>query len=310
MVVMHVLIVGAGGVGGYFGAKLARAGTTVTFLARGAHLAAIQRDGLRVRSAVEGEWVVKPRAVADVRGEPPADAVLFCVKAFDTESAATAIKPAVGPDTAVVSLQNGVDNEDALERVLGPGHAVGGVAYVFATIEAPGVIAHRLAGRVAFGELDGRPSPRLSRLHEAFVAAGVPSEVVGDIRRTLWEKYLMISAQAGMTGLTRAPIGVIRSVPESWAMYRAIVEELAALGRASGVQVGRESVQGVMRAAQGLAPEALSSLHHDLVQGKRLELEALHGHAVRLSEKLGVPTPMVLAVYAALKPHLDGRAAG
>ena len=307
---MRVLIVGAGGVGGYFGAKLARAGTAVTFLARGAHLAAIQRDGLRVRSAVEGEWVVKAHAVADVRGEPPVDAVLFCVKSFDTESAAAAIKPAVGPDTAVVSLQNGVDNEDALERVLGSGHAVGGVAYVFVTIEAPGVIAHRLGGRVAFGELDGRPSPRLQRLHEAFVTAGVPSQVVSDIQRTLWEKYLMISAQAGMTGITRAPIGVIRRVPESWAMYRAIVEELAALARASGVALPRESVEGVMTAAQGLAPEALSSLHHDLVQGKRLELEALHGHAVRLGEKLGVPTPMVRAVYAALKPHLDGRAAG
>ena len=307
---MRVLIVGAGGVGGYFGAKLARAGTAVTFLARGAHLAAIQRDGLRVRSAVEGEWVVKAHAVADVRGEPPVDAVLFCVKSFDTESAAAAIKPAVGPDTAVVSLQNGVDNEDALERVLGSGHAVGGVAYVFVTIEAPGVIAHRLGGRVAFGELDGRPSPRLQWLHEAFVTAGVPSQVVSDIQRTLWEKYLMISAQAGMTGITRAPIGVIRRVPESWAMYRAIVEELAALARASGVALPRESVEGVMTAAQGLAPEALSSLHHDLVQGKRLELEALHGHAVRLGEKLGVPTPMVRAVYAALKPHLDGRAAG
>jgi len=307
---MRVLIVGAGGVGGYFGAKLARAGTAVTFLARGAHLAAIQRDGLRVRSAVDGEWVVRAHAVADVRGEPPVDAVLFCVKSFDTESVATAIEPATGPDTAVVSLQNGVDNEDRLERVLGPGHAVGGVAYVFATIEAPGVITHRIGGRVVFGELDGRASPRLQRLHETFVAAGVPSEVSRDIRRTLWEKYLMISAQAGMTALTRAPIGVIRRVPETWAMYRAIVEELAALARASGVALGRESVGGVLSAAQGLAPEALSSLHHDLVQGKRLELEALHGHAVRLGDKLGVPTPMVRAVYAALKPHLDGRAAG
>jgi len=154
---MRVLVAGAGGVGGYFGARLVRAGTPVTFLARGAHLEAMRRDGLRVRSAVDGEWVVKADAVSDVGNQPPVDVVLFCVKSFDTESAAAAIRPVVGPDTAVVSLQNGVDNEEAIDRVLGAGHAVGGVAYVFATIESPGVIAHRLAGRVVFGELLAEP---------------------------------------------------------------------------------------------------------------------------------------------------------
>ncbi len=302
-------MVGAGGVGGYFGARLARAGTAVTFLARGAHLEAMRRDGLRVRSAVDGEWVVEADAVSDVAGQPVADVVLFCVKSFDTESAAAAIRPVVGPRTAVVSLQNGVDNEETLDRVLGPGHAVGGVAYVFATIESPGVIAHRLAGRVVFGELDGRPSPRLERLREAFAAAGVPAEVVGDIRRALWEKYLMISAQAGTTALTRAPIGVIRAVPETWGMYRMIVEELAAVAEAGGVPLGDGVVDAIVKVAEGLAPEALSSLYHDLVQGRRLELEALHGHAVRLGQRLGVATPTVLAVYAALKPHVDGHPA-
>ena len=304
---MRILIVGAGGVGGFFGAKLARAGVPVTFLARGAHLAAMQRDGLRVRSAVEGESVVKVEAVADVDGLPAADAVLFCVKSFDTESAAAAIRPVVGPDTAVVSLQNGVDNEEAIARVLGPGHGVGGVAYVFATIESPGVIAHRFAGHVVFGELDGRSRPRLGRLREAFVGAGVRAEVVPDIRRALWHKYVMIAAQAGTTALCRVPIGVIRTVPETWRLYRLIVEELAALARASGVDLGADVVESVLKAAQGLAPEAFSSLHHDLTQGRRLELETLHGHAVRLGARLGVPTPTVFAVYAALKPHLDGR---
>jgi len=304
---MRVLIVGAGGVGGYFGAKLARAGVPVTLLARGAHLAAMQRDGLRVRSAVEGESVARVTAVADVTGLPPADAVLFCVKSFDTETAAAAIRPVIGPGTAVVSLQNGVDNEETLARVLGPGHAVGGVAYVFAAIESPGVIAHRFAGHVVFGELDGQPSPRLEALRAAFTHAGVRAEVSPDIRRTLWQKYVMITAQAGMTALSRAPIGVIRAVPESRQMYRRIAEELTALAAASGVDLGRDAVEGVMKAADGLAPEAYSSLHHDLTQGRRLELETLHGHAVRLGERLGVPTPTTFAVYAALKPHLDGR---
>jgi len=306
---MRVLVVGAGGVGGYFGARLARAGTPVTFLARGAHLEAMRRDGLRVRSAVDGEWTVEVDAVGDVAGRPPEDVVLFCVKSFDTEAAALAIRPVVGPDTAVVSLQNGVDNEETLDRILGRGHAVGGVAYVFATVASPGVIAHSLAGRIVMGELDGRPSSRLEPLRSALTAAGVPADVVGDIRRALWEKYLLISAQAGTTALTRAPIGVIRAVPETWRMYRMIVEELAAVAQAAGVPLTDGVTDSILKAAEGLAPEALSSLYHDLVQGRRLELEALHGHAVRLGQRLGVPTPTVLAVYAALKPHVDGRAA-
>jgi 2-dehydropantoate 2-reductase len=306
-VVSGVLVVGAGAVGGYFGGRLARAGVPVTFLARGPHLEALQRDGLRVRSAIEGEWSVKVDAVGDVSRRPPAGAVLFCVKAFDTETAAAAIRPVVGPDTPVVSLQNGVDNEERIDAVLGAGHAVGGVAYVFATLESPGVIAHRLLGRAVFGELDGRSSPRLDRLRAAFDAAGVPAEVLPDIRRALWQKYLLITAQAGMTALVRAPIGVIRQVPESWRMFRAIVEEVAALAAAAGVALGDDAVDSVMKVAEGLAPEALSSLHDDLVQGRRLELEALHGHAARLGARLGVPTPMVSAVYAALEPHAAGR---
>ncbi|HXH81532.1 MAG TPA: 2-dehydropantoate 2-reductase N-terminal domain-containing protein, partial [Candidatus Tectomicrobia bacterium] len=151
---MRLLVVGAGGVGGYFGGRLARAGVPVTVLARGPHLEAIRRHGLRVRSATDGEWVAKVDALADVTGQAPFDTVLFCVKSFDTATAAAAIRPALAPGAAVVSLQNGVDNEETLDAVLGPGHAVGGAAYVFAAIEAPGLIVHRLGGRLVLGELD------------------------------------------------------------------------------------------------------------------------------------------------------------
>ena len=302
---MRVLVVGAGGVGGYFGAKLARAGTSVTMLARGAHLDAIRRDGLRVRSLIEGESVVHVDA-ADTVGSTPADAVLLCVKSFDTESAVTAIRPAVGPDTAVLSLQNGVDNEEKIDALLGAGHALGGAAYVFATIEAPGVIAHRFAGRIVFGEMDGRPRPRATRLHDAFAAAGVPVELSADVRRVLWEKYLLISAQAGMTSLTRCPTGVVRGTPETWAMFRRIVEELSAVAHAAGVALAPDVVETIMKQAAAIGPDTYSSLHHDLVTGKRLELEALHGHAVRLGERLRVPVPTIFAVYAALKPHVNG----
>jgi 2-dehydropantoate 2-reductase len=303
---MRIAIVGAGGVGGYFGAKLARAGESVVMLARGAHLDAIRRHGLRVRSAVDGEFTAKADAVESFADQAPVDMALFCVKSFDTREAAEALRPVLGRDTGVVSLQNGVDNEEILDDVLGAGRALGGAAFVFSTIESPGVIAHTLLGRIVFGELDGRVSERATRLRDALAAAGVPVELSTEVRRVLWEKYLLISAQAGTTALTRAPIGVIRQIPETWRMYRRIVEELAAVARAAGVTLPADVVETIIKNASALAPTAFSSLHHDLVHGRRLELEALHGHAVRLGERLGVPTPTVFAVYAALKPHAAG----
>jgi 2-dehydropantoate 2-reductase len=307
---MKLVVMGTGGVGGYFGARLARSGADVTFVARGAHLEAIRARGLTVRSAAAGEFVIHARAVADLTGHALADAVLFCVKSFDTESAAEALRAVVGPETAVLSLQNGVDNEEKIDAVLGAGHAVGGAAYVFATIDSPGIISQTLGGTITFGELDGVERPRTRRLLDAFAAAGVPAELSADIRRVLWEKYLLIAAQAGMSTLARVPIGVIRAIPETWKMYRGIVEELAALAAAEKVGLSADVVDRIMSTAGGLGAGAMSSMHHDLVHGRRLELEALHGHAVRLGERLGVPTPAVFAVYAALKPHAAPAPAG
>ena len=303
---MRLVIVGAGGVGGYFGAKLSRAGEDVTFVARGAHLAAIQRDGLRVRSAIDGEFVARPAAVEKLGAGAPADAVLLCVKGFDTEAALAAVRPAVGPGTAVLSLQNGVASAEAIDAAFGRGHAVGGAAYVFATIEFPGVVVHRFLGRIALGELDGTVTPRAAALRDAFARAGIGVELSTVMPRVLWEKYLMIGAQAGMTALTRCPVGVLRERPACWRMYRAIVEELAALGQAAGIPLDG-AAERTIATAETLAPEATASLHHDLMAGKRLELETLHGYAVRLAERLGVPVPMTSAVYAGLLPHVDGR---
>jgi len=304
---MRIVVVGAGGVGGYFGARLARGGQDVTVVSRGAHLDAIRSGGLRVRSALEGEYTAAVKAVEKVDGLPPADVVLLCVKSFDTETATEQIRGVVGPETPVLSLQNGVDNEEKVDALLGAGHALGGVVYVFAAIEAPGVIVHTFGGIVALGEMDGRVTPRAERVRDAFAASGVPVTLTTDIRRALWEKYLMLAAQAGLTALTGCPIGVIRDTPETWRMYRLIVEELAALGRASGVALPADAVETTLANAGKLAPHLYSSMHYDLTHGKRLELEALHGHAVRLGERLGVRTPMVFAVYAALKPHAEGR---
>lgn len=304
---VRVVVMGAGGVGGYFGGRLARAGARVTFVARGPHLEALRRQGLRVESAIEGQWGAHVEAVESPAGLGPVDAVLLCVKSFDTDAALELVHPVVGPVTGVLSLQNGVDGIERIDAALGPGHALGGAAYVFATIQSPGVIAHRFAGRIVFGEPDGRVSARAEQLRAAFAAAGVPVELSPDIRRVLWEKYIFICAHAGMTALTRAPHGEIRRTPETWRMYGAIVEEIIALGRAAGVALPADAAARVIKTAETLDAGNRSSLYHDLAEGKRLELEALHGHAARLGEALGVATPMTFAVYAALKPHLMGR---
>ena len=303
---MRIFVMGSGGTGGYFGAKLARAGEDITFVARGAHREAIQRRGLCVKSAIEGEWTVRAPAVERVDGLPPPELVLFCVKSFDTEGAAEVIRPVVGPHTGVLSLQNGVDNEDKLARLLGPGHVMGGVAQVFAMIEAPGVIAHALLGRIVFGEMDGKESERARAFLAACERASIPAELSPHMLRTLWEKYVYLVAHAGMTALTRSPAGVIRRLPETRRMFRLIVEEMAALGRAAGAGLPETIVDPCLNTLDALGSAAYSSLYHDLTHGKRLELEALHGHAMRLGERYGIPTPMLFAVYAALRPHVDG----
>src|SRR3990172_7179580 len=202
---MRIVVMGSGGTGGYFGAKLARAGGDVTFVARGAPLAPLGARGLRVKSAIDGEWVVRAPAVERLDGLPPADLVLFCVKSFDTERAGEVIKPVVGPDTGVLPVQNGVDNEEKLERILGPGHVMGGVAQVLSTIEAPGIVSHRFLGRVVFGEMDGLPTHRAPAFLQACKRAGIEAQISGTMLRALWEKYAFIAAHAGMTALTRCP---------------------------------------------------------------------------------------------------------
>ena len=297
---------GSGGTGGYFGAKLARAGEDVTFVARGAHLAALRSRGLTVKSAVEGEWTVRAPAVERLEGAPSADLVLFCVKSFDTEEAAQLIRPVVGPHTGVLSIQNGVDNEEKLERVLGGGHVLGGAVRVFATIEAPGVIAHTFGGHLIFGEMDGRETERARAVLAACRKAAIPAELVADVTRALWEKYVFLTTHAGITALTRCPAGVLRALPEVRELYRRTVTELLAIGRAAGAAVDDGVLEQGMKLLDTVAPNAYSSLHHDLIHGKRLELDALHGHAVRLAERHGVAAPTLFAVYAALRPHRDG----
>lgn len=299
---MRIAVYGAGGVGGYFGGRLAQAGLDVRFIARGAHLEAIRERGLRVRS-VGGDFEVAAQATDDPAEIGPCDAVWVCVKSYDTDEVGAALAPLLGDDTAVVSFQNGVDNEERLAAHVGDERVVGGVALIFSTIAEPGVIAHTGGTtRILFGEMDGRRTERVKLLEEACRSAGVDVEVPPDIRQALWMKFSFILAHAGMTASVRLPLGEIRDQESSWAMFRRIVEEVVAVAAAEGVELPEGVVDRQLALAGVLEPGSYSSLYHDLTHGRRMELEALHGTAVRLATKHGVPAPMCEAVYATLAP--------
>ncbi len=296
---------GAGGIGGFFGARLARSGEAVAFIARGEHLRAIRAAGLRLRS-VEGDFAVDAPATdapAEVPGLiGPVDLVLFCVKLYDTETAAEALCPLLGPDTAVLSLQNGVAKEGVLGRILGPERVLAGLCSAFVAIEAPGVIRHSHGGSIVFGEPDGRVTERATRFLDAGRKAGVRIELSADVRRAQWEKYLMILGLSALSALTRRPMGEIRACPESRRLYRTVFEEVAAVARAEGVDLGDDVVARSLAAGDALRPDSYSSMYHDVTRGRRLELEWLHGHALRLAARHGIPTPALFALYAGLRP--------
>lgn len=305
---MKVAIYGAGGVGGYFGARLAQAGADVHLVARGDHLRALQDDGLTVES-VHGDVHVDLPATDDPSTIGPCDVVLFCVKSFDTEAAAREANPLVDEDTAVVSLQNGVDNERVLEDVLGREHAVGGVAYIFSTIAEPGVIEHTGGpAAIIFGELDGHRSERLERFHEWCERAGIDATLSAEIHVDIWEKAAFICAQSGLTAAVRLPLGAIRESPPTWALYRRVLEEVEAVARASAVDVRDDLVEHWLSFARDLDAEATSSLHYDMTHGKPMELEALHGAVRRRASEHDLDVPATDAVYAILKPWADRNA--
>ncbi|MEP6649942.1 MAG: 2-dehydropantoate 2-reductase [Lapillicoccus sp.] len=299
---MKVVVVGAGGVGGYFGGRLATAGHEVAMAARGPHLAALQEQGLRVRS-VKGDFVVQVPVADDPAAFGPCDVVLLCVKAFDTKSAVAGLGPVLGADTAVVSLQNGVDNEDEIATVVGEEHVVGGAAFIFSTIAEPGVIAHTGGpAKIVFGERDNQPSARVERLLAACLDAQIDASIAPDIGAVLWTKLAFICATAGMTASVRRPLGDIRQSPPAWAMFRQIVAEVVELARLEGIPMGDEVVEQQVQFAAGLPAESYSSLHHDLISGRRMELDALHGAVVRRADRFGLPVPACRAVHAILAP--------
>ena len=298
---MRTIVLGTGGVGGYFGGLMARAGQDVGFVARGPHLQALQTQGLRVQSVKSGDFQLPVRASANPADLGEADLILFCVKSYDTTSAAQSIRTVMKPETAVISLQNGVDNEEAIDAVLGPGHVMGGAAYIESTISEPGVIA-QMSGicRLAFGELNGERSERAARFDEAFRAAGIDAVWAEDINQTLWLKFMFISAMAGLTTLTDQSIGPIVQCPASATVLRAVIDEVAAVGRAAGVNIPDKAVDQTFAMAVN-APETMkSSMQRDMERGRSIEIEALNGAVVRIGARYGVPTPVNSTIYGCI----------
>jgi 2-dehydropantoate 2-reductase len=304
---MRIAVMGAGGTGGYFGGLLARAHEDVILITRGPHLQALRHVGLTIKSPLAGDFHIAVRATAEPREVGPVDLVLVCVKTYDTEAAAELMRPLVGTETLVLSVQNGIDNAERLAQVLGQSSVIGGVAYIFSTIEAPGVIAHSAGpGKILFGELSGGTSPRTERLLHTFTQAGIAAELRPDIRVALWEKFVNICAASGVTALTRLPIGTILACPETAAFFRCTMEEVEAVGRAQDIPLPAACVEQLWTFFSQLEPGARGSLYHDLAAGRRLELESLHGTVIRLGHQHRLPIPCNMAIYAALKPYVDG----
>lgn len=302
---MKVAVVGTGGIGGYYGALLQKTGHDVTFLARGDHLAALRHHGLRLESVGLPELLqLRVRATDRPAEVGPVDLALFAVKSYDTEEAAGLVPPLLGGETAVLTLQNGVENIERLSERIGRRHVLGGACYIFAAIASPGVISHTGGpARIVFGELDGRMTPRAQAIRDALAETGAPVELSTQILTDLWEKYLFITAQGGMTALTRLPIGVIRQNPTTMEMYLEVASEVARVGRAHGVPIPEGERARVRRGADALSPNSFSSLYTDLTRGRRMELDALPGYVVRLGQRYAIPTPMCRAIYAALLPY-------
>jgi len=308
---MRIVIFGTGGVGGYFGGRLAQAGEDVVFIARGQHLQALRESGLRVESVL-GDFTVRPAQASD---DPVAvgqvDAILLAVKAWQVPEAAEAMRPMVGPETFVVPLQNGVEAPAQLAAALGEAHVLGGLCRIISAIAGPGHIRHTgIEPYLAFGELDNRRRRRVERLHAAFARAqGLAVEIPADVQVAMWRKFLLIAPWSGVGAVTRAPIGVFRSLAQTRPMLEQAMAEVAAVARARDIALPDGLVEQTMAFIDGLPAEGTASMQRDIMEGRPSELEAQNGAVVRLGRKAGVPTPVNTFIYHSLLP-LELRARG
>jgi 2-dehydropantoate 2-reductase len=308
---MKIAIMGVGGLGGYFGGRWQASGEDLVFIARGAHLQALRRDGLRITSSLGDLHLPSVRATDRPEEIGPVDIVLMSVKLWDTAVAARSVRPLVGADTAVVSFQNGVGKDEILVRELGEAAVMGGVCYIAAAIGEPGVIVHTgTMQRLVFGEFDGRASARAEALLAACKRAGIDAQISDDIRRVTWEKFVFLVGLSGTTAAIRQPIGPIRGNPVTRALLRDLMAETVAVGRAAGIALAADFADDRLRFCDGLPAEMTSSMQGDLTRGKPLELAWLSGAVSEMGAKLGVPTPANRAIHDVLALYAQGQPAG
>jgi 2-dehydropantoate 2-reductase len=311
---MRFAILGSGAVGGYFGAKLAKAGQDVTFIARGAHLDAIRNTGLEIKSAKLGDFVVRAPAESDTARIGPVDVAIVSVKAYDNTTALPMLTPLIGRDTSVLTLQNGVDSADEVAAIVGEARVLGGTTYVATALEGPGLIVQTGVHRsIIFGEVFGDPStslgagrgritPRVQAIADVLAAADIQTTAVADARVPIWDKFVYLAAFSGFTGASRLAIGHIWKYPHVREMFYACCREIAAIAKAEGVTISANRFETLEEYMTNIPPTTRSSLLIDLEQGKRIEVEALHGALVRRAARAGVDVPIMATLYAVLKP--------
>lgn len=310
---MKIAIMGSGGVGGFYGARMAQAGHDVTFIARGAHLEALQSSGLKVESPTLGQLVLpKVNATDDPATVGPVELVLLTVKSYDLEAACTAMAPMVGPDTAILPFLNGIDIAEragaALKAAGAPSDGVlGGAVYVFATRVGPGHVRHIGLDRPIFGGMAGGTSPRVEAVHAMLTGAGIPAELSTDVRKDLWTKFVGLNALSGVASIARASADVLVTHPATRALLADSAGEAIAVATAQGVKLDPGLADQVLALVESLAPGSKPSMLVDLENGRRLEMEALQGTLVRMGAEAGVPTPVNRVIHAALTPYVNGR---
>lgn len=300
---MNILVLGTGGVGGYYGGLLSKQGHDVTFIARGEHLKAIQASGLQVKS-IHGDFTVSPaRATDDPASVAEPDLILFCVKTYSTDEGVQAIKPVVGKDTTVLSLQNGIDAPERIGKALGMEHMIGGATWISSAVASPGLIKQMSEfRRVVIGELNGQKTPRVEAIYQAFKDTGITAELSKDILKVMWSKFVFITAASSFGSLTRLPIGAYRSVPETRALITQLLGEADAVARRQGVDLDADIIQKTMAFIDNNGPNIKPSMQLDVEAGRRTELDSLVGVVGRKGRELGVPTPLADAIYALLLP--------
>ena len=306
---MQIAVMGAGGVGGYFGGLLARAGHDVTFIARGSHLDAIRRHGLRVVSGNDGDFTVPGRATDQPAELGPQELVLFAVKMYDNAAAVRAIAPLVGPHTIVLTLQNGIDNGELLHAAYPDGQVMIGSAYLEGRISAPGVVTQGGPGTASFGERTPGITPRGQRLLSVFQSAGWRVELLENMTGMLWKKFAYLCGSAGVCAATGLPYGELRSVPETRSLIQTAIAEALAVGAAAGAPLEPDSMEWSMQALDNFPAAGMASLAKDFAEQRPVELDGLTGTVIQMGRQHGVPTPANAALYAILKPRANRIAA-